>query len=233
MSIMQHANSSSVFVTAIFLGIFLSATSAPAQSSSTDPSVSPATEVSEVKTFTVAPLQRTAAVLMPNAQTPKPPERLDSQRKSEILHALGGTEAVKEPGVQPTPELEYLLLSAKQPFVSEQAFLTLVLAYAVHPETAIKFDKDFPGSAAVKLNVKKGQTYLLDFAVKSWGSGKYLLETESGKLEFEDELVNKQHILVALKATSSGWTTVRLKREGTGYHLYFVEITRVEQNSPK
>jgi hypothetical protein len=170
---------------------------------------------------------------MPNAQTPVPPDLLDSQKKAEILHALGGTEAVKEPETQSGLELEHLMLSAKQPFVSEQAFLTLALAYAVHPETAIKFNKDFPGSAAVKLKVKKGQTYLLDFAVKSWGSGNYLLETESGKQKFEDESASKQHILVALKATSSGWTTARLKREDSGFHLYYVEITRVKQESPK
>lgn len=227
----QHAQSMSIFLYGIFLGSFLWTTQIPAQAGTTDSSLSAAERESEVQIFTVAPMLRSTAILMPNAQTPAPPEPLDSPQKSGILKNLGGIAAkseVTDPKGHSTAKLEHIILSARQPFFKEQGFLTLALPYAVHPETSIKFKNDFPGSAAVKLKVDKGQTYLLDFAVKSWGSGTYLLETESGKQDFEDESVSKQHVLVALKATSSGWTTVRLKREGAGYHLYYVEVTRVD-----
>ncbi len=234
MANMQPAKSKSIFVTAILLSGFLWTTLAPAQALAEGSSAQAAIQESEVKIFEVAPLNRTAAVLMPNAQTPTPPEPLNSERKSEILQDLGETAAnpeAKEPEAKSAPVLVHLKLSARQPFFRDQAFLTLVRASSVHPETAIKFNEDLPGSAAIKLKVETGRTYLLDFAVKSWGSGSYLLETESGKQKFEDESAGKQHILVALAATSSGWTTVRIKREGAGYHLYYVEITQVERDS--
>jgi len=207
-----------------FLGSFSWVTFMQAQPPTEEPAIPP------VKTFTVAPVQRSAAILMPNAQTPEPPVPLGAKTKTEILQSLAGSADIQAPGnieAQSTPVLEHLLLSAKQPYVSEQGFLTLSQAYTVHPETAINFNSDSPGSAGLKLKVEKGRTYLLDFAVKSNESGTYLLEAEGKKHEFEDNSATKEHILVALNATSSGWTTVRLDRGGTGFHLYYVEVTRV------
>ncbi len=226
----QHSKIKSIFVTGILLGSFMWITLTQAQPRAGESTSPPVTQEPAVKTFTVTPVQRTVAILMPNAQTPEPPEPLDATTKSSILKSLGGSGDVPPAGdvkAQPQALLEHLLLSAKQPFFSERGLLTLALAYTVHPETAINFNSNFPGSAGVKLKVEKGRTYLLDFAVKSWGSGTYLLETESGNQEFADQSGSKEHILVALNATSSGWTTIRLNRDGTDYHLYYVEVTRV------
>lgn len=221
---------SAIFIALVFLSSFMWITALQAQPTAVESTPSPATQEPAVKTFTVAPVQRTTAILMPNAQTPAPPAPLDPETKSAILKSLGGSARLAAPAVntvQASPVLEHLLLTAKQPFFSEQGFLTLTLAATVHPETAINFKSSYPASAGLKLKVEKGRTYLLDFAVKSAQSGTYLLETESGKQEFEDKSAGKQHILVALKATSSGWTTVRLNRGGTAYNLYYVEVTRV------
>lgn len=223
-----HSKTKSIFVAGIFLSNLIWITLTQAQAS--DSTQQPVMQEPAVKTFTVAPVQRTAAILMPNAQTPESPALLDSKTKSGILKNLGGSGVIPTPGdikAQSKSVLEHLLLSAKQPFFSEQGFLTLALAYAVHPETAFHFKSNYPGSAGVKLKVEKGHTYLLDFAVRSGTSGIYLVQTESGKQEFDDTSASKDHILVALKATSSGWTTVRLSREGTEYHLYYVEVTLV------
>jgi len=35
-----------------------------------------------------------------------------------------------------------------------------------------------------------------------------------------------EHVLVGLNAGASGWTSARLQREGSGYNLFSVEITR-------
>lgn len=214
-----------VFATGIVLGACMRITLVQAQPGAEEATTPPPA----VKTFTIAPMQRSAAILMPNAQTPGPPAPLDSQTKSEILKSLGGSQDNQAPAeikAQTQAGLEHLLLSAQQPFVSGKGLLTLALAYSVHPETSIKFNSNYPGSAAVKLKVDKGQTYLLDFAVRSSGSGTYLVETESGKQAFEDETGTRQHILVALSAAASGWTTIRLSRDGAEYYLYFVEVTR-------
>ena len=225
-----HTTSTFICIAGILLGSFVWTTLAEAQVRTVGTTKQPIVQEPAVKTFTVTPVQRTVAILMPNAQTPEPPEPLDATTKSSILKSLGGSGDVPPAGdvkAQPQALLEHLLLSAKQPFFSERGLLTLALAYTVHPETAINFNSNFPGSAGVKLKVEKGRTYLLDFAVKSWGSGTYLLETESGNQELADQSGSKEHILVALNATSSGWTTVRLNRDGSDYHLYYVEVTRV------
>lgn len=225
-----HSKTRSIFAAGIFLSSFLWSNLPAAQPPIVESTTPPVTQEPAVKTFTVAPVQRSSAILMPNAQTPGPPAPLDSSIKSRILKNLGGNgdiPAAPDIKAQAQPALEHLLLSAQQPFFSEQGFLTLALAYSVHPETSITFNRNYPGSTGVKLKVVKGRTYLLDFAVKSSGSGSYRVETEGGKQEFEDQAASKEHILVALHATRSGWTTVRLNRQGTDYHLYFVEITRV------
>jgi len=228
MSNHPHSKIKSIFVVGIFFNCLMWITLTLAQAAET--SEQPVMQEPAVTTFTVAPVQRTSAILMPNAQTPEPPALLDSKTKSGILKNLGGSAEIPAPGdikAPSKPVLEHLLLSARQPFFSEQGFLTLALAYAVHPETAIKFNSNYPGSAGLKLKVEKGHTYLLDFAVRSGTSGTYRVQTESGKQEFDDTSASKDHLLVALKATSSGWTTVRLSRDGTEYHLYYVEVTRV------
>ncbi len=225
-----HPKTKLIFVAVIFLSGFLWITLTEAQPRTVKSTTQPVLQDPAVKTFTVSPVQRSTAILMPNAQTPEPPALLGANTKSGILKSLGGNGDLPAPGeikAQSKPVLEHIVLSAKQPFFSERGFLTLALAYSFHPETAINFNRNFPGSAGVKLKVEEGRTYLLDFAVKSRGSGTYLLETESGQQEFADKSAQKEHILVALNATSSGWTTVRLNRDGTDYHLYYVEVTRV------
>ncbi len=225
-----HSGTQSILISGLFLSCLVWNSLAVAKPRPEQLPPPPATSEAAVKIFEVAPVQRSAAILMPNAQTPVPPAPLDATTKSEILKSLGGSGELPAPGgggAEEKPVLEHLLLSARHPYFSEQGFLTLNLAYRVHPETAINFNSAYPGSAGVKMKVEKGRTYLLDFSVQSWGGGTYLLETAGGKQTFEDEAGSKKHILVALKATSSGWTTVRLSRDGTDYHLYSVEIMRV------
>jgi hypothetical protein len=83
-----------------------------------------------------------------------------------------------------------------------------------------------PNALGVKLKVEKDGLYLVDFAVKAKGAGVYKVETESGGQEFEDSNGKLEHLLIALNAGASGWTTVRMNRTGAGHNLYSVEITR-------
>ncbi len=122
--------------------------------------------------------------------------------------------------------LDHIVLSARNPFYNEKGYLTATLPYTFHPESAIVFNKNFPGLMNVKLNIEKGGIYLVDYAVKAIGAGTYKVVTESGEQEFADPGGTMEHIMVGINAGASGWTTVRLQREGTGYNLYSVEVTR-------
>ena len=169
-----------------------------------------------VKIFTVTPVSRPAAILTPNAMVAAPPGPMDTATMKDILAGIGGTEGGA-----------HIVLTSRQPYISEQAYLTLTLPQTFHPESAIVFSEDMPNALGVKLKVEKDGLYLVDFAVKAKGAGVYKVETESGGQEFEDSNGKLEHLLIALNAGASGWTTLRMNRAGAGYNLYSVEVTRV------
>lgn len=128
------------------------------------------------------------------------------------------------------PVLDHIELSARSTWVHEKGYLDFVLPYDINPATpSITFNKNFPGAMTVKLKVEEGETYLVDFAVSSWGKGTYRIETSGGEQEFDDPQGKLEHVLVALNATESGWTNVRFKRTGdSGHYLYSVRVDRME-----
>jgi hypothetical protein len=168
-----------------------------------------------VKTFTVTPADRPAAILAPNAMVAGPPGPIAPSMMQDILAGIGGSEGGA-----------HFVLTSRQPYIDGQGYLTLTLPQTVHPESAIVFDKDSANAAGVKLKVEKDGLYLVDFAVKAKGAGVYKVETESGGQEFEDSNGKLEHLLIALNAGASGWTTVRMNRTGAGHNLYSVEVTR-------
>ena len=69
-----------------------------------------------VKTFTVTPVNRPAAILAPNAMVAPPPGPISSSMMKDILAGIGGSEG----GTQ-------FVLTSRQPFIDGQGFLTLTL----------------------------------------------------------------------------------------------------------
>ena len=168
-----------------------------------------------VRIFTVTPVSRPVAILAPNAMVAAPPGPMDPATMKDILAGIGGTEGGT-----------HIVLTARQPYINEQAYLTITLPQTFHPESAIVFNEDMPNALGVKLMVEKDGLYLVDFAVKAKLAGIYKVETESGGQEFEDANGKLEHLFVALSAGASGWTTVRMNRSGAGFNLYSVEVTR-------
>ena len=52
------------------------------------------------------------------------------------------------------------MLDARRPDAPDRAQLTLSLPYTVHPDAAIAFDENYPGSAGLRLKVEAGAAYL-------------------------------------------------------------------------
>jgi len=210
--------------TGVFLGLILLIATEAGQA---DNSIRDSDLPVDVRVFEVAPVQRVAAILAPNAQTPASPAALDAATLDRLLRQLAVS---KDPGSvpgSPSQDVRTIMLSSQQPFIEGQAMLTLVRPATVHPESAIRFDEEMNGSAGIKLMVHQGDIYLLDFAVRSLGSGSYTVETAGGSEQFADTAGNREHILLALSASSSGWTTVRINRQGSGYFLYSAAVTAV------
>jgi hypothetical protein len=185
---------------------------------------------SDVKMFAVAPVKRPIALLAPNAQTPVKPASLNQEQQLQILAALGGDGKEDSAPATPAETVPFgtFVLSAANTVHEDQGVLTLVQPYTVHPETGIHMRGSEPGSVGVKVRVEEGGRYLVDFLVRSAVPGNYQLDTEGETQTVEDALGEREHVLLALSAGSSGWTTVRLRRPDSDFFLYAVEITRFD-----
>ena len=182
----------------------------PASAGETVPDPTPAIEV-----FQVAPSQRPAAIMAPDPRLPAAPAPLDGDSRSKLLSSLGATE---------TEAPVSFRLDAKTPFIEGQGYLRMSFPHTFHPEAPILFDKDFPGRLSVHLMVEAGASYLVDFAVAAQEAGSYTVVADSGEQDIED---SDGHLLIALQAEASGWTSLRLSRAGGSFNLYSVEITRL------
>jgi len=181
---------------------------------------------SDVRVFDVAPFNRAAAVLTPNAQTPPPPAPLDDEdRKAALANIVeapdGNTDS--DDSVE-SASFEATVLSAAQMSKEGSGVLTLVRPYTVHPETGIHMRGSDEGSVGVKVKVEQGAKYLLDFQVKSAVPGVYVVRVDGVEHEVSDADGKREHVLLVLRAASSGWTTVRLNRPETDFMLYAVEL---------
>ncbi len=180
-----------------------------------------------------APARAVRGVQAPPAP-PVPPDPVPPGTINLVAGALGGggfggagAGGLQNPG---PPVLDHIELSARRMWVNEKGYLYFLLPFSLDPSSpSINFNKNYPGSMIVKLKVEEGETYLIDFAVKSWGKGTYRIETSGGSQEFEDTQGKLEHVLIALNATESGWTDVGFDRTGdTGHYLYSVRVDRMD-----
>ena len=163
---------------------------------------------------------------------PAPPDPVKPETLDLVGNALGGGGFAGPGGFQNPgpPVLDHIELTPRQPWFHDKGNVRTVLAYTVSTGTAPswQFNTNFPGGMTVNLKVEEGRTYLVDFAVSSWGNGTYRVETDAGDQEFADAGGDLEHVLVGLNATESGWVKVQLSREGTGYYAYSVIVNRME-----
>lgn len=177
-----------------------------------------------------APTPR-AGIALERAPAPALPAPVPGPTMDLIGAALGGgigggPSDVEVPG---PPVLDHIELSARRPWFPERANVEFLLPYDVNPGTpSVTFNKNFPGLLRVNLKLEEGRSYLIDFALSSWGAGTYRIEVEGASQEFEDPQGDLTHVLVAVQATESGWVGLDFRREGTGYYLYTVTADRVD-----
>ncbi len=225
-------------LTVLFL-LLLMSTAGQAQQQRTDAATQTATvkavklavKDTAVRTFQVRPSQTRVLVAAAGEHPPQRPKPLDRGAKERALESVGGGGGggMPTPGnFETTPEvkLEHIVLSAKRPFYNKRGYLKTTLAFTADPNSNINFNTNFPGMATIYLNVEQGHTYLLDFSVSSWATGTYKIKTESGSQSFDDPGGHAEHILIGLNAQSSGWTPIEFDRQGPGYYLYSIEVTR-------
>jgi hypothetical protein len=202
----------SIGIAGLLPGLLLIFSPALAGNASPEPAQNP---TPAVKTFQVAPSQRPAAIMAPNLRLPAAPAPLDTDFRSRLLSGLGAADPAAP---------ESFTLDAKTPYIEGRGFLRMSFPRTFHPEAPIVFDKEFPGRVSVHLMVEAGASYLVDFSVAAQEAGSYTVMADSGEQEITDA---DGHLLLALQAEASGWTSLRLSRAGGSFSLYSVEITRI------
>lgn len=219
-----------IVLSSLSLALPFAAAQEPPVSDVKSPEASTQSSAPGVQTFRVNPVSRPVAILAPNALVPGPPEPIDTSKMKDILASLGGGGSRVPPAgtgeADSEPVLNHIVLTSRKPYFEEKGYLTLTLPRTFHPESAIVFDENSAAAVGVKLMVEKGGLYLVDFAVRAMEAGAYTVETESGAQGFEDSDGNLEHVLIAIRAGASGWTTMRMNRTGAGFNLYSVEVTR-------
>ncbi len=128
----------------------------------------------------------------------------------------------------PGPRLDQLTLTVRNPYAHELGDLYFYSAYSVSPASDHARIDPKEGLLGIRLKLEAGKSYLLDLAVHGGGiPGTYILKTPSGTHSI-DAPTEEHHILVGLNATGSGWTNIRLSREGWWFTFLSVEVTRVQ-----
>lgn len=161
----------------------------------------------------------------PGAPDPVPQETMD--RIAVALGGGAGDRGVRMPG---NPVYGNVAFSLRRMGVNEAGDLDAALSYDLDPSAAAtQFIKNSAGSMTIRLRVEEGKTYVVDFSVKSSGSGIYRVETSGGSRDFEDNQGQLEHVLVVLEATESGWTEVDIGRMGDSRHWVLeVRVSRIE-----
>ncbi len=168
----------------------------------------------------------------PGVRAPRRPAPADAARNEAMRSLAGGPGGVPQgPGTVQAPkpgELQDVTLTTQRPWINEQAYMTHLLPYGTNTATGhALFNKNFPGSTGVYLNVLKGSSYLVDFVVDSWGGGTYRVQSGAMHQEFQNA-DGAQHLMVGVQPAASGWVNLFLSRPGgTGYYVMEVRVTRV------
>ena len=186
-----------------------------------------------VKVFTVSPAMRYRAIMPPAApgseRSLEPPALDPAAVRATLGSFAADVPADGGDGVAIAARvLDQFSLTAEKMSVSKQGYLILDLPQQVDAQAGILFNTNSAGSATVNLPIEKDRAYLLDFSVNSWAEGAYEVQTEGGAQSFADPRGEMQHLLLGIRAASSGLSTVTLSRSGSGYYLHSVTVSRLD-----
>lgn len=209
------------------LAAVLFAAGMPAPAAAAGPEV----DVPEVPVIAVTPQTGNVDKLVPGWEQPRRPPTLGSRERQAILQQVSGGGSGGLPVMNNvntmgrTPTLRQAILTVKRPWINHRAFLSAEGAQRVDARSILRFDESVPGRAIIGINLLKDTTYLVDFLVQGEGEGDYVVTTASGTQTFPDADARLNHVLIAVRAQSDGWTEINLGRTAGAFDLHSVEVT--------
>lgn len=194
---------------------------------------------SEVVTFRVRPpAQREAMAVgerpMAVGERPPLPEPLNIRQRAARLALDAADPEVLQAAVDTLDaKADYILLSAEVPHVEDVADLTFSWPATVNTSHGVRLTEEENSSVGLALTVETGRVYLVEFVVRAFEEGSYVLTSGSDAHVFEDLGAAIRNVTVRLIPEGSGRIGLSLSRPlGKGFFFHAAAITSVEATGP-
>jgi hypothetical protein len=183
---------------------------------------------SEVVTFRVRPPAHREAMVV--GEPPPLPEPLNIRQRAARLALDAADPEVLQAAVDTLEaKADYNLLSAEVPHVEDVADLTFSWPETVNTTHGVRITEEKNSSVGLTLTVETGRVYLLEFVVRAFVEGSYVLTSGPDTHVFEDLGPAIQNVTVRLIPEESGRISLRLSRPlGKGFFFHAVAVTSVE-----
>lgn len=183
---------------------------------------------SEVVTFRVRPPGQHEVMVV--GEPPPLPEPFDIRQRAARLAPDAADPDVLQAAVDTLEaKADYILLSAEVPHVEDVADLTFTWPATVNTAHGVWLTEEENSSVGLALAVETGRLYLVEFVVRAFDEGSYLLTVGLDTHVFEDLGAAIQNVSVRLIPEGSGRIGLSLSRPlGKGFYFHTVAVTSVE-----
>lgn len=183
---------------------------------------------SEVVTFRVRPPSHPEVKVV--GEPPPLPEPLSIRQRAARLAPDAADPDVLQAAVDTLEaKADYILLSAEVPHIEDVADLTFSWPATVNTVHGVWLTEEENSTVGLTLAVETGRVYLVEFVVRAFVEGSYVLTVGPDTHVFEDLGSAIRNVTVRLIPEESGRIGLRLRRPlGRGFFFHTVAVTSVE-----
>jgi hypothetical protein len=183
---------------------------------------------SEVVTFRVQPPSYPEARVA--GEPPPLPEPFSVRQRAARLAPDAADPAVLQAAVDNLEaKADYTLLSAEVPHIGDVADLSFSWPATVGTAHGVRLTEEEKSSVGLRLAVETGRVYLVEFVVRAFDEGSYVLTVGPDTHVFEDLGAAIRNVTVRLIPEGSGRIGLRLSRPlGKGFFFHTAAVTSVE-----
>ena len=186
------------------------------------------TKESEVVTFRVRP-PNSRPVQIQGEPPPIPQPMTIRQRAARLVQDAADPDVLATAIEKLEAEADFNMLSAATPQLNGIGSLVLTWPATVSTLFGVRFTEQDNSSLGMSLDVEAGRIYFVDFMVRAFHPGSYVLTSGSNTHVFEDLGGAIQHVTARLIAQETGKIGLSLKHQyGKGFTFHAVGVTSIE-----
>jgi hypothetical protein len=183
---------------------------------------------SEVVTFRVRP-PKDHAVQIQGEPPPIPKPMTIRQQAARLAQDAADPDVLAIAIEKLETEADFNMLSAAAPQLDGIASLAFTWPATVSTRFGVRFTEQDNSSLGLVLDVEAGRVYLVDFVVRAFHPGSYVLTSGSNTHVFEDLGGAIQHVTTRLIVEETGRIGLSLKHQyGKGFTFHAVGVMSIE-----